>query len=121
MEWYGPLTVLPAIGLLIMSTSNFIVSLNSEIIELGKAEKMKEDIIRLKLKQLKRLGVANASFYAASLLFLLAGLFNAFFSLMILFDSFMILGVLTTTLGLTFLFIHSLKSVGIRQKNLKLD
>jgi hypothetical protein len=31
MEWYGPLTILPAIALVILSTSNFIVSSNSEI------------------------------------------------------------------------------------------
>lgn len=121
MEWYGPLTVLPALGLLIMSTSNFIVSLNSEIIDLEKAEVIKEKIIIQKLKQLKRLGFANASFYAASLLFLLAGLSNAFTFSEAMFEYFMLAGVLGTTIGLTFLFIHSLKSVQIRQQNLKLD
>ena len=121
MEWYGPLTVLPAIGLLIMSTTNFIVSLNSEIVDLEKQESPKKEIILLKLAQLKRLGFANASFYAASLLFLFAGLSKGLLDQNRLFDLFMLLGVLATTVGLTFLFIHSLKSVKIRHKNLKLD
>lgn len=104
-----------------MSTTNFIVALNSEIIDLAKEENKKEEIILLKLAQLKRLGFANASFYAASLLLLFAGLSKGFLTIEKLFDLFMLLGVLATTIGLTFLFIHSLKSVGIRHKNLKLD
>ena len=98
----------------------FIVSLNAEIVDLEKVENKKVDIIRLKLEQLKRLGIANASFYASALLFLLAGLSKALFMLDILFDYFMLFGVLATTVGLTYLFIHSLKSVKIRQRNLEL-
>lgn len=120
MEWYGPLTVLPAIGLLIMSTSNFIVSLNSEIIALEQQKQPNIIIIELKLIQLKRLGIANASLYASALLFLIAGLAKVILSIDQLFDYFMLSGVISTTIGLTFLFIHSLKSVSIRQKHLEL-
>ena len=60
MEWYGPLTILPAIGLLILSTSRFIISWNEEVTKLEE-DKMKDfEIIRLKLAQLKKLGIANA-------------------------------------------------------------
>jgi hypothetical protein len=31
MEWYLPITVLPALGLPILSTSNFIIASNEEI------------------------------------------------------------------------------------------
>jgi hypothetical protein len=44
MEWYGPLTILPAIGLLILSTSNFIVSLNEEVTVY---KKIKIEILKL--------------------------------------------------------------------------
>ncbi len=120
MEWYGPLTVLPAIGLIIMSTGNFIVALNNEIVEMEMSEKPNEQIIVLKLAQLKRLGIANASLYASCLFFMIAGLSNAIFSSENAQKYFMVIGVLLTTLALTFLFIHSFKAVIIRHKRLKL-
>ena len=58
IDWYAPLTFLPAIGLLIMSTSSFIVSLNDEIYRLEEPEDCDFAIIQLKLKQLKKLGLA---------------------------------------------------------------
>ena len=120
MEWYGPLTVLPAIGLIIMSTSNFIVHLNNEIVEMEMAVQPNEEIIVLKLAQLKRLGIANASLYAASLFFLLAGLSSAISADDGVQKLFMVTGVVLTTVALTFLFIHSFKAVSIRHKRLKL-
>lgn len=121
MEWYGPLTVLPAIGLLILSTSNFIVSLNGEIMEMEMRENIKVEIVKLKLAQLKRLGIANACLYSAALSFMVAGLANGLFGLMKLSEYCMLFGVAGATTALIFLFIHSLKSVKIRQKNLKLE
>lgn len=120
MEWYGPLTVLPAIGLVIMSTGNFIVHLNNEIVEMEMSENPNEEIISLKLSQLKRLGIANASLYAACLFFLLAGLTTAIVEHEGYQKLFMIIGVLLTTVALTFLFVHSIKAVSIRHRRLKL-
>ena len=120
MEWYGPLTVLPAIGLIIMSTGNFIVHLNNEIVEMEMSEKPNEEIISLKLGQLKRLGIANASLYAACLFFLLAGLATAIFENHEFQKIFMIIGVVLTTVALSFLFVHSFKAVSIRHRRLKL-
>ena len=120
MEWYGPLTVLPAIGLIIMSTGNFIVHLNNEIVEMEMSEKPNEEIISLKLSQLKRLGIANASLYAACLFFLLAGLATTIFENHEFQKIFMIIGVVLTTVALSFLFVHSFKAVSIRHRRLKL-
>ena len=119
MEWYGPLTVLPAIALLILSTSNFIISLNKEVSKLGKKKK-NAMIIDLKLAQLKRLGIANVSFYTGVLLFLVAGILKALVDADSFFYTIMLLGVISTTIAILFLFIHSIKSVSIRQKHLKL-
>ena len=120
MEWYGPLTVLPAIGLIIMSTGNFIAALNNEIVEMEMSETPNEVIILLKLAQLRRLGIANASLYAASLFFLIAGLSDALFENPLLQKYLMVVGVVLTTIALVFLFIHSVMAVSIRQKRLKL-
>lgn len=120
MEWYGPLTVLPAIGLIIMSTGNFIVALNNEIVEMEMSEAPNETIILLKLGQLKRLGIANASLYASSLCFMVAGLSKGLFENAELQKYFMIGGVILTTIALIFLFIHSIKAVSIRNRRLKL-
>lgn len=120
MEWYGPLTVMPAIGLLILSTSNFIISLNNEITELSNHKERCSLIIVLKVDQLKKLGIANASLYASSLLFLISGLSKAIAPGNTLSFYVMVGGVVGTTVALIFLFIHSLKSIQIRQEHLKI-
>jgi len=119
MEWYGPLTILPAVALLILSTTTFIIALNNEIIELTSDEKKFQGIIDLKMIQLKRLGIANAFLYACALLFMIAGLSMAFTKNKNLFLYLMLGGVITAVIALSFLFLHSLKSILIRQKHLK--
>ena len=122
MEWYGPLTIMPAIGLIIMSTSNFTVGLISEIERL----EMEEDrdrcmnIIVQKLKQLRLLSVAISLLYAAILFFLFASLSNLFVSKEIVFNLLMAGAVISTTTAMTLLFIYSLKATTIRQQHLKL-
>lgn len=118
MEWYGPLTILPAIGLIILSTAHFLVALNNEIYLLEK-EHNHEWVIREKLKQLKRLGRANALLYASALLFLLSSLSKALFESDITFNTLMITATFLIALAFTALFIHSLKAISIRHKNLK--
>lgn len=120
MEWYGPLTVLPAIGLLVLSTANFIVSLNNELTGLEIDKVKHQEIIQSKILQLKRLGIANSCLYGSALLFLVAGMSKAFTMSDDVFFFLMLSGVVTTTAALVFLFIHSIKSVQIRQKHLKI-
>lgn len=119
MEWYGPLTILPAIGLVILSTANFLVSLNDEIYRLEK-DKENKVIIMQKLKQLKRLGRANALLYLSAVLFLFSALEKVLLQSNMLFRLLMILGTILMALALVILFIHSLKAITIRHKNLKL-
>lgn len=120
MEWYGPLTILPAIALLILSTSNFIISLNKEVTKLGKHKKNNAEVIQLKLTQLKRLGFANVGFYSGVFLFLVAGIEKALFDFDAFFYGLMLVGVFATAIAILFLFIHSVKAVSIRHKHLKL-
>lgn len=120
MEWYGPLTILPAIGLIILSTSNFLVSLNDEIYFLLEKQQQDEWVIREKLKQLKRLGGANALLYVSALFFLLSALSKAICKSDLIFKILMLTATAVMTVALTILFIHSLKAISIRHKNLKL-
>jgi hypothetical protein len=120
MEWYGPITVLPALGLLILSTSNFIIALNNEIDKLKHDKDKYGGIINLKIHQLIRLGMAESTLYAGSLLFLIAGLFKATVISDDIFFSLMFGGAIATMIALGLLFIHSIKSIHIRQKHLKL-
>lgn len=117
IEWYTPLTILPAIGLIILSTANFIVSLNNEIYELEKYNEKNSWIIKQKLMQLKRLGLANALLYLSALFFMFSALSFFFSKSELLFKSFMVLAVFLVTIALLFLFIHSLKAISIRHKN----
>lgn len=120
MDWYGPLTVLPAIGLLVLSTSNFIVSLNNELIVLENDKVKFLEIIHLKISELRKLGIANSFLYGSALFFMLAGMSKAIDMNDDFFFVLKLSGVFTTTGALVFLFIHSIKSVQIRQKHLKL-
>lgn len=117
MEWYGPLTVLPAIALLILSTSNLITSLNTEVFKLEHMDEINVTVIKLKIDQLQKLGIAMAFLYASVLLFLLAGISKALLSLGFLMNWLMILGVVTTTIALVYLFIQSYKAVSVRKKH----
>ncbi len=120
MEWYLPITILPAVALIVLSTSNFIIALNREVALLEYDREKFKYIIKLKLKQLKLLGIANGFLYGSALVFLVAGIskilafVNEFFIYLIL------SGVVLITIALTILFFYSVKSVSIRDKRLKL-
>lgn len=120
MDWYAPLTVLPAVGLILISTSNFLVSLNNEIYQLERDMETNEWIIHQKLKQLRRLGIANVFLYSSAVLFMISALTKAFLPNDLFFKSLMVLGTLSITIALITLLIHSIQAVKIRQKHLEL-
>jgi len=122
MEWYGPLTIMPAIGLIIMSTSNFTVGLISEIerLEMDEDRARCMHIIEKKLTQLRLLSVAISLLYASILFFLFASLSNLFVSKEIVFNLLMAAAVISTTTAMVLLFIYSLKATQIRQEHLGL-
>lgn len=75
MEWYIPISLLPGIAILIMSTGNFIVALNAELKELKKQYNLYEVVIKMKIKQLRRLSIAIAGLYLSVFVFTLLGFF----------------------------------------------
>lgn len=121
MEWYLPMTIIPGIGLLILSTSNIMLALNIEINELEMEPAPNLDIIRSKLAQLKRLSVSIVFLYVGVLLFLLAGVLKSINDQATeLFTGFLLTGVLSVIISIIFLLIHSVKAVRIRQRHLKI-
>ena len=106
--------------MIILSTANFLISLNNEIYQLEKDNRRDSWIIRQKLIQLKRLGWANALLYSSALFFMFSSLIKVLFDRLPLFNLFMVLAAILLTAALVILFIHSLKAISIRHKNLKL-
>jgi uncharacterized membrane protein (DUF485 family) len=125
MDWYAPLALMPAIGLIIMSTSNFTVGLINEIerLEANEADRAQYmEIIQLKLVQLRRLSIAISLLYASVLLLLIASFSNYWAGTQTnrAVDALLILTVLTVATALAFLFIYSIKANQIRQMHLRL-
>ena len=120
-NWYLPMTITPAIGLIILSTSNMLLNLNGEISELDKDKVKNEDIIRLKLLQLKKLSISIVCQYIGLFLFFISGILKAsILDSEILFNYLLLGGVTMVTISIFILLIYSLKAVAIRQQHLKI-
>lgn len=121
MEWYIPITLLPGIALLILSTSNFIIAINTEIQQLNKNKTLFADIIKLKLIQLKRLSFAISGLYISALFFTITGLFAALeYSEDIMF-TFVSIGTGIMTLSVILLIIYSISAISIKRKHLTIN
>jgi hypothetical protein len=121
MQWIIPVSVLPGIALIVLSTSNLVISLNKEIAGLNKEKEKYQEIIRLKLIQLKRLNWSLFFMYIGILLFLSSGVLGAltepensyaFLS--------MIVGLGFIIGAIILLIIYGFKSIYIREKHLRL-
>ena len=119
MEWYVPLTVLPAVALIILSTSNFLIALNSEIDQLERTKDVSNWVINQKIKQLNRLGYTIILLYSSTLFLMFSALEMAIYKEPILFNCLMVFAVLLFTAALILLFTFSLKAIKIRQRHLK--
>lgn len=119
MEWYFPLTVLPAIALIILSTSNFLVALNVEVDKLERKKDVAPWVIDQKIVQLKRLGIAIILLYSSALFFMFSSLTSAIHKQAFVFKFLMVTAATLFTVALIFLFIHAIKAINIRQKHLK--
>lgn len=120
MAWYIPFTIIPGVGLIILSTSNIILNLNDEISRLEGLEKEKlHPIIEAKLRQLKSLSWAIIYQYCGLFAFMLSGIIAALVAdFPDLSKYILLLGGLFVTLSLYLLIIYSFKAVKIRQKHL---
>ena len=121
MDWYIPISLLPGIALIILSTSNFIVALNNEVQVLKTKREVYEDIIRMKIVQLKRLSYSVTQMYISVLLFTVAGLISAILKSQAILYSIMLVGVCIFTSAIILLIVYAIRAIKIREMHLKLD
>jgi|AntRauTorcE11897_2_1112592.scaffolds.fasta_scaffold13965_2 asparagine N-glycosylation enzyme membrane subunit Stt3 len=123
-NWYLPITILPGIGLLILSTTHLIVSLNEEMESLLKEVDAQQSLMLQKLSQMKLLTYSMSGFYISTALMVLSGLvsfsqefkINAFGNLG---SSILVAGVAFIFISLLILIIYSVRAVRIRRKHFK--
>ncbi len=121
MQWYIPITVVPGIGLVILSTSTLLVALNSEISSLNKEKEKYHQIIALKIAQLKRLNWAMVLLYTGILLFLVSGILAALTDPMAVYVNIaMVTGVIVFLAAIVYLISFGFRSIKIRQEHLNL-
>ena len=79
MDWYIPITIVPAVGLILLSTSNLLIALSTEIKDLIKGNSATEQLIQTKLRQLKRLSWAMIFLYVSVASFVISGLIGGIY------------------------------------------
>ncbi len=124
-NWYLPITIIPGIGLLILSTSNLIVNLSSEINTLINNSNENESIIRRKLNQLKLLNFTMIMFYISISCLVIAGLIGGInlkvdIEISAAAIYVIILGIIILLVGLLSLIRYSYRAVSLRQDQFKI-
>ncbi len=119
-EWYLPITILPALGMLILSTTNQMMSLSNEINSLlrEKCSDFQHLISSKKLKQLGLLTRAGALLYLASGIYVLSGILGAVLEIDAFYDVpslLLYLGTIFLFLAFIILIIYAFRTVGIRK------
>lgn len=118
-NWYVPVTIIPGIGLLILSTSNLLVALSDEIKNLILDKTTTVMLMARKLKQLRLLNNAMVFLYLSVAALVVSGLISGLaqsagthvdFSIYIT-----IAGIACALLGLMLLILYSYKAVKLRQ------
>ncbi len=117
-NWYVPITIVPGIGLLILSTSNLLVALSNEITTLIQ-DSNNGQLIQRKLKQLRLLNGAMVFLYISVASFVISGLISGLFETTgtkLNFSIYItIIGIVSALLGLIALILYSFRAVKIRQ------
>ncbi len=114
------MTIIPGVGLIIMSTSNIMLALNVEISELEREENRTIQVIDAKLSQLKRLSISIVFQYIGVLLFLFSGILKSIFEHSEVLSKWLLfIGVLSVSASIIILLVYSIKAVTIKQKHLK--
>lgn len=114
-NWYVPITILPGVALLILSTSNLLIALSGEIKQ-RISESQDRKVTLKKLQQLKFLNRGLVGFYLGSGCMVGAGIqdflaYNVYFSKVL-----MLIGTLSIFVSIAFLIVFSIRAVRIRQE-----
>lgn len=124
-EWFVPITILPGVALLVLSTSNLLINLSDEISQLLQSEKHAEILIaKKKLKQLNLLNLAMVGLYFGAANFVVSAILAIQSETLAWCYKASIYsisgGIIAVLVSLCFLVIFSFKAVTIR-KNQFLD
>ncbi|MEM9648436.1 MAG: DUF2721 domain-containing protein [Bacteroidota bacterium] len=119
-SWYVPITIVPGVGLLLMSTSNLLGALSNEIKGLIREHSDYENLLQRKLKQLKLINYAMVFLYVSVACFVLSGLIAGLYeSTHIMGDDlpvyFSVMGIVSCLTALILLILFSFKAVKIKQ------
>lgn len=120
MSWYLPITIIPGLGMLILSTVTQILSLSTEINQLLSKEcsSFQQQLSERKIKQLGLLTRANALLYLATGSYVLSGILGVVFENKSIFNIPSItlyIGTIFIFIAITLLIIYAFKAVKIRK------
>ncbi|WP_299709358.1 hypothetical protein [uncultured Tenacibaculum sp.] len=122
-NWYLPITILPGIGLLILSTSNQLIALSNEISDRLKLDSCDDDISNRKLRQLKLLNKGLVGLYIGAGAMVTSGIISGIQNFYSFSNTFgviiMLIGVISIFISLGYLITYSLRAVKIRQEQFK--
>ena len=121
MDWYIAITIFPAVGLLILSTTAQMMGLSSEIgsILSEKCTEFEHKISGLKIQQLTRLTRATTLLYVSAACFVLSGILGAvlpdFGFIKKVPEYVLLLGVVLILCALWLLIIYGINTIKIRK------
>ncbi|MBU2525236.1 MAG: hypothetical protein KKC03_01355 [Bacteroidetes bacterium] len=113
-NWYIPITILPGIALLVLSTSSLMIALSGEIRQ-RISENLDHKTTSKKLKQLKLLSRALVCLYVGAAAMVGAGIQNLFSFSIRISEFLMVVGTLGIFVASSFLILFSVRAVRIRQ------
>ncbi|MEM9361030.1 MAG: hypothetical protein AAGA43_00270 [Bacteroidota bacterium] len=120
MDWYIPITIVPAVGLIILSTSNLLTALSTEVKDLIKGKNATELLVQIKLQQLKRLSWAMIFLYISVASFVISGLIAGIYESSHKMVSnasiyIVVIGILVALTALFILIVYAWNALKIRQ------
>ena len=120
MNWYLPITIIPGLGMLILSTVTQMLNLSSEINGLitQKCSAFQHEISERKIKQLGLLTRANALLYLATGSYVLSGILGVVFeseSIVSIPSITLYIGTVFVFIAITLLIIYAFRAVKIRK------
>lgn len=119
-EWYFPITILPAVALIIMSTTHLASNLSIEISSLIKEDcESDRRIIQRKIEQLTRLSISLSFLYVSSALLVFSGLINGISELPLVAKICLYISVVFILAALIYLIIYSVFAVIIKKSYFK--
>lgn len=117
MEWYIPITIIPGIGMLVLSTTNQMMALSGEIERLLGTQHtdFQHHVADLKIKQLSRLTTAGTLLYVSAAFYVMSGLLSSTVEDHVIGGWILTFGVAVTFLALAILITYSFKAIKIRR------